>query len=117
VYTINTPGRELIALDPSAMTVSRRLLKVEPAAVVVGPHSGTVFILAAGTNTLMRLDGDGFDLGDTLLGDTGGDVYQPTPLETDKLWLRPRMAINSVDETVYVIEPESARLALAASGT
>jgi DNA-binding beta-propeller fold protein YncE len=113
VYAINTPGRELIALDPSALTVSRRLLGIEPAAVVVGPHSGTVFILASSSNTLARLDGDGFDLGDTVLGDTGGEADQPTPLEPDKLWVRPRMAINSVDETVYVIEPEPGRLALA----
>jgi hypothetical protein len=92
------------------MTVNRRLLKVEPAAVAVGPHSGTVFILASDSNTLTRLDGDGFELGDTLLGDTGGDV---TPLDPDKLWVRPRMAINPADETVYVIEPEPGRLAMA----
>ena len=59
---------------------------------------------------MVRLDpGSGTELGRVSLGQ---DPVESPSLAPDDLWARPRLAISPMDETVYVIEPQSGTLAL-----
>jgi DNA-binding beta-propeller fold protein YncE len=107
VYAINTPGEELISVDPSDMSVAAWSLGVEPGAVAVDPGSGAVAVLTSDAAGLMRVDPtSGTTLGEVALGAGGA----PASLEPNKLWQRPRIAVGA---EVYVIAPQSTTLAIA----
>lgn len=118
IYAINTPGQQLLAVDwsnpdpnrNSDMTAESVPLDLQPAALVVGPNSGTLFVLSTDGTAVERVSSAGEDLGATPLTDVG----QTTSLDPNLLWQRPRMAINPLDESVYVIQPDAALLAIAA---
>ena len=110
VYAINTPGQALLAVDPATGDVLDLPLGTEPAALVIGPQSGAACILEPAVGAVVRLDpGSGIELGRVSLGQ---DPVESPSLAPDDLWARPRLAISPMDETVYVIEPQSGTLAL-----
>ena len=110
LYAINTPGQALITLDPLTLTAQQLPLSFEPSAVVVGPFSGTAFVLDAEAASVTRIAADGSVMPDLSMGDS---VPQTAQLDPDNLARRPRLALSSTDESVYVIEPDAATLAIA----
>jgi hypothetical protein len=107
VYAINAPGRQLIALDTTAMTADFIPLGVEPAAVAVGQNSGTIYLLASDLSAVARLrQDDAEELGAIPLRNSAGP--ESPSLDADNLWRRPRIVVSSTDETVSVIEPDAA---------
>jgi DNA-binding beta-propeller fold protein YncE len=112
VFAVNTPGRALVEVNLSTAEVSHMSLAAEPESVVVGPLSGAVYVFDRATNAIVKLNpGDGSELGRAIVGDS------PTPasfqLQPDALWLRPRMVVSTIDERIYVIDPQAAMLAVA----
>lgn len=110
VYAVNTPGQELLSVDPSTGEVRHLQLGSEPTAVVVGPQSGAGYVLELTANAVVRLNlSDGTELGRV---DLGGTQQEAPSLHPDQLWYRPRMAISASDESLYVTEPQADALAL-----
>jgi DNA-binding beta-propeller fold protein YncE len=115
VFAINQPAREVLEVDLSASDVSRFPLAAEPVSIVVGPQSGLVYVLDAITNTLVKLDSnDGSEVGRVSVGDEG--AVRMSSLQPDTLWLRPRVVASASDERIFVIEPQSAALAVVPPG-
>ena len=112
LYAINTPGQALLSLDPASLTAEQQMLSFEPSAIVVGPFSGTVFVLNSQAATVTRVTADGNFQPDLNLGQGAGQSAQ---LDLDNLWRRPRLALSAVDESVYAIEPDAVTLAIAAA--
>jgi DNA-binding beta-propeller fold protein YncE len=106
VYAINTPGQVLLAVDMATRAILHVPLASEPSAVTVSPTTGVPFVLESARRAIVRLDAsDGTPASEVRLADTPPELGASPSLELDQLWLLPRLAISSVDETIYVIEP------------
>jgi DNA-binding beta-propeller fold protein YncE len=114
VYAINTPGQELIIMDPATVTATDVPLDIQPEALAAGPQSGVAYVLDSNATLVARFAVDGTRLGDLPFNDAGD---QPVPLQADSLWRRPRVAVNALDETVYVTEPDGGTLAIISGGS
>jgi hypothetical protein len=112
VYAINTSTKELFAVDPSTREFTTYTLAEEPAAVVAGENSGTVYVLGARSESVMRIDpANGSLVGRVLLPDRSAR-FGVRPQQRDFQGLRTRMAINWEDETVFVTHPEIGSLSV-----
>jgi DNA-binding beta-propeller fold protein YncE len=99
-------------VDPSSADVNPIALAGEPASIAVGPGSGSVYVLDATTNAIVKIEpSDGTEIGRVPVRDLSVGIS--SGLRPDALWLRPRMVVSTIDQRVYVIEPEAATLALA----
>jgi DNA-binding beta-propeller fold protein YncE len=114
VYAINTPGQELIIMDPATVTATDVPLDIQPEALAAGPQSGVAYVLDSNATLVARFAVDGTRLGDLPFNDAGD---QPVPLQAASLWRRPRVAVNALDETVYVTEPDGGTLAIISGGS
>jgi DNA-binding beta-propeller fold protein YncE len=113
VYAVNTATHELAVVEPIGQNVIRYALTFEPAAVVAGEDSGSVYVLASRPNTIVRIDPmDGTELGRVLLPDRSGRFGVTPANQRDFQGLRSRMVLSSTDETLYVTLPEAGTLSV-----
>jgi hypothetical protein len=111
-YAVNTATHELAVLDPTSGNVDRFLVSQEPAAVAASEDNGAVYVLSSRASQLLRIDPtDGTEIGRVLLPDRSGHVGLAPG---DNLSMRPRLALNPADETVFATLPESGALAAVA---
>jgi len=109
VYAVNGPERSLIQLDLSSGETRQSSLGIEPGAVAVGPRSGALYLLGLDASAIVTWDMTAnSEIARQALGDDAPPVASDLAAET--VWLRPRMAISTEDERLYVIEPEAAAL-------
>jgi DNA-binding beta-propeller fold protein YncE len=104
VYAINTPGRELIALDPGPRVAAHITLDDEPLAVSASQSSGDVYILTGQSETIVRIS----SATDQEVGRAHLQAGSSGPAT---------MAISQVGETVYVAPSTQAGLAVLAPDT
>ncbi len=106
-YAINTATRELLVVEPGALSVSRFPLADPPAAIVAGEASGSVYVLGSMQNLVTRIDPtDGSVLGRVTLPDRSGR-FGVQFQQRDFLGLRSRMVLRGDAETIYVSQPEA----------
>ncbi|HYY87884.1 MAG TPA: hypothetical protein VFA49_03745, partial [Chloroflexota bacterium] len=117
-YGVNPATRELAVLEPVSQSVNRYALRDELAAVAASEDNGSVYVLTARPNTIVRVDPtDGAEVGRVLLGDRSGrfGVAPSVPLlNRDFQGLRARMVLSRADESVYVSLPELGSMAVVA---
>jgi tetratricopeptide (TPR) repeat protein len=114
VFAINPPGHELIALDVATRSARRFQLAGEPSSLAVSSQTGAVYVLQSAARSVVRLDpANGTQVGEVLLADGAQQTGGSPSLQPDELWKLPRMAINSADETIYLIEPDTGLLSSA----
>jgi len=115
-YAVNTVSHELSVIEPVSQTVSRYKLDtaaetIEPAAVAAAEDSGAVYVLASRPNIIVRIDPtDGTELGRVLLPERSGRFGIKVSGQGDFQGLRARMALNRLDETLYLTLPEAGTL-------
>ena len=113
VYAINTPGQEVVAVDVATRDIRHLQLAGEPSAIAVSPTTGILFVLESARRAIVGLDGsDGTASGEVRLDDVPQEAGVPS-LDLDRLWLLPHLAISSVDDTIWLIEPGSRLLSTA----
>lgn len=84
-----------------------------PGALAVGPLSGTVYVLDAGSNSIVRLDpASGAEVGRVALPERVGRFAIRPPQSPDYQALRPRLRVNPADETLYLSQPEQGTLSI-----
>jgi hypothetical protein len=115
VYAVNTATHELAVLEPVSQEVSRFPLSEEPAAIGADEDSGAVYVLSSRADVILQVDPtDGTQIGKVLLANrSGSSGNQPNNLQS----LRPRLILNSADETVYATLPEAGTLAAVTNGS
>jgi DNA-binding beta-propeller fold protein YncE len=114
-YAVNTATHELAVLEPISQEVSRFPLSQEPAAIGADEDSGAVYVLSSRADVILQVDPtDGTELGRVLLANRSGTSgNRPSDLSS----LRPRLILNSADETVYATLPEAGTLAAVTNGS
>jgi DNA-binding beta-propeller fold protein YncE len=112
-YAVNTATHELAVIEPVALSVSKYVLPVEPAAVAASEDSGSVYVLASRPNTILRIDPvDGTQVGAVILPDRSGRFGVGLVDQGNFQGLRARMVLNPADESLYVTLPEAGSLSV-----
>jgi PQQ-like domain len=110
LYAVNTATHELFVADPTTQALSHYHLSVEPTAVAASEESGAVYVLASRDGAIVRVDPtDGSEIGRVELPERSGrsaDLTSPSATS-----VRPRLAINQSDETLFATLPDSGTLA------
>ncbi|HLZ29306.1 MAG TPA: hypothetical protein VKV73_18475 [Chloroflexota bacterium] len=108
-YAVNTATHEIAVVEPVAQSVTRYALSEEPAAVTASEDTGAVYVLSSRSNVILQIDPtSGFELGRVLLADRSGHPDQSSGGEQT---LRPRMVLDTADQTVFASLPELGALA------
>jgi DNA-binding beta-propeller fold protein YncE len=112
-YAINTATHELAVLNPAAGEVTRYLLSQEPAAVAASEDTGAVYVLSSRASIILRIDPtDGSEIGRVTLPARSGHVGQ---MPSNDLTMRPRLALDAFNDTIFATLPEAGTLAAVAS--
>jgi hypothetical protein len=110
LYAINTPGRQLLAVDPTSYEVTEVGLPAEPVALAIGPRSGAAYVLEPAANAVLRVNPD--DAAEPGVVPLGDGWAQDSSLPADQLWQRSRVALDADSERVYAIGPDATKLAI-----
>jgi DNA-binding beta-propeller fold protein YncE len=116
LYGVNTISHELFVVDPTTRALTHYDLSVEPTAVAASEESGAVYVLASRAGAIVRIDpSDGSEIGRVELPARTGRGADPNPVGSSATNVRPRLAINQSDETLFATLPESGTLAAVTS--
>jgi DNA-binding beta-propeller fold protein YncE len=109
VFAINTPGRELLIVDPVSHQVTHRPLDQEPTAVAADPRTGLVYVLDQ--QAIRQLEpGRGDELGRVLLQPVVQAPYVAASAasQSDEA----QLAVSPADGSVYAIRSGEYALSL-----